>query len=269
MLIDTCRLNRIIEINRADRYVIAECGVTWAQLFEALEPLGLRTPYFGPLSGLEATLGGALSQGSVFLGSGIHGSVGDSVLGLDVATTSGDAGTLGIKLRASLRLLEAPTHLDYRSWQFRDSKAMFAAMAELARAGLASEYFGFGPLLAEMRMKRSSLSEDAGTMAQVVKRQGLMSGMKLAAHGRCPAHERCGALSAGQVLLLPQGAQSRRAGAVRCGQAAAASAGLVQSGQPDRLTFLGVRGQGASAIFAYPVARPAPETKESPMLPSL
>ncbi len=214
VLIDTSRLNRIIEINRKDRYLIAECGVTWAQLYTALEPLGLRTPYFGPLSGLEATLGGALSQGSVFLGSGLHGSIGDSVLGLDVATISGDvlrtgaaaapdtapffryfgpdltglfiadAGTLGIKLQASLRLLEAPTHADYLSWQFPDAKAMFIAMAELARAGLASECFGFDPLLAEMRMKRASLAEDAGTMAQVVKRQGLMSGVKLAARGR-------------------------------------------------------------------------------------
>lgn len=214
VLIDTTRLNRIIEINRDDRYVVAECGVTWAQLFTALEPLGLRTPYFGPLSGLEATLGGALSQGSVFLGSGVHGSVGDSVLGLDVATASGevlqtgaaaapdtapffryfgpdltglflgDAGTLGIKLRASLRLLEAPTHADYLSWQFPDCGSMFAGMAELSRAGLASECFGFDPLLAEMRMKRASLAEDAGTMAQVVKRQGLMSGVKLAARGR-------------------------------------------------------------------------------------
>ena len=214
VLIDTSRLNRIVEINKEDHYVVAECGVTWAQLFEALEPLGLRTPYFGPLSGLEATVGGALSQGSVFLGSGVHGSVGDSVLGLDIATVSGevlrtgaaaaaetapffryfgpdltglfigDAGTLGIKLRVSLRLLEATTHTDYLSWQFEGADAMFRGMAELSRAGLASECFGFDPLLAEMRMKRASLAEDAGTMAQVVKRQGLLAGAKLAARGR-------------------------------------------------------------------------------------
>lgn len=214
VLIDTSRLNRILEINREDRYVVAECGVTWAQLFESLEPLGLRTPYFGPLSGLEATLGGALSQGSVFLGSGVHGSVGDSVLALDIATVSGevlrtgaaaaaetapffryfgpdltglfigDAGTLGIKLRVSLRLLEACDHAEYLSWQFADAATMFSAMAELSRAGLASECFGFDPLLADMRMKRASLAEDAGTMAKVVKRQGLLAGAKLAARGR-------------------------------------------------------------------------------------
>ena len=221
VLIDTTRLNRIIEINSEDRYVVAECGVTWAQLFEALEKQGLRTPYFGPLSGLEATLGGALSQGSVFLGSGLHGSVGDSVLALDVATTAGtvlrtgaaaapatapffryfgpdltglfigDAGSLGIKLRASLRLLDLADHCDYLSWQFAGPEAMFDAMAKLARAGLASECFGFDPLLAEMRMKRASLSEDAGTMAKVVKRQGLLAGAKLAARGRSFLDTRC------------------------------------------------------------------------------
>ncbi|MCC5866574.1 MAG: FAD-binding oxidoreductase [Wenzhouxiangella sp.] len=221
VLIDTADLNRILDINREDRFVVAECGVTWSQLFEALEPLGLRTPYFGPLSGLEATLGGALSQGSVFLGSGLHGSVGDSVLSIDVATAEGkvlttgaaaapntvpffryfgpdltglfvgDAGSLGIKLRVSLRLIEVPRHCDYLSWQFTTAEVMFQAMAELARAGLASECFGFDPLLAEMRMKRASMAEDAGTMAKVVKRQGLLSGARLALRGRRFLNARC------------------------------------------------------------------------------
>ncbi len=221
VLIDTTRLNRILAINPDDRYVVAECGVTWAQLYAALEPLGLRTPYFGPLSGLEATLGGALSQGSVFLGSGIHGSVGDSVLGLEIATAQGeilrtgaaaaegvlpffryfgpdlgglfigDAGMLGIKLRVSLKLVEIPGHADYLSWQFTSADALFAAMAELSRAGLASECFGFDPVLATMRMQRASLSEDAGTLTQVVQRQGLLSGLKLAARGRGFADTRC------------------------------------------------------------------------------
>lgn len=221
VLIDTHRLNQIVEINAEDRYVVAECGVTWAQLFEALAPLGLRTPYFGPLSGLEATLGGTLSQGSVFLGSGQHGSVGDSVLSLEVLgadgmvlTTGaaaapnttpffryfgpdltglfiGDAGSLGIKLRVSLRLIDAPKHCDFLSWQFTTPEHLFQAMSELTRAGLASECFAFDPLLAEMRMKRASIAEDAGTMAKVVKRQGLLSGAKLALRGRNFLDTRC------------------------------------------------------------------------------
>lgn len=49
----------------------SSAGCTWKSLFEALNPLGLRTPYWGPLSGMYATVGGALSQNSLFHGSGL------------------------------------------------------------------------------------------------------------------------------------------------------------------------------------------------------
>lgn len=214
VVIDTARLDRIIEINETDRYVIAECGVTWEQLYRALAERGLRTPYFGPLSGLHATVGGALSQGSVFLGSGQHGSVGDSVLGIDIVTAEGqvlqtgaaaagntppffryfgpdltglfvgDAGSLGIKLRASLRLIPRPDNAAYSSWQFDDAESMLTAMADIARSGVAAECFGFDPVLAGMRLKRASLSEDAGTLRQVIREQGLLAGLKVAGRGR-------------------------------------------------------------------------------------
>ncbi|TVQ44589.1 MAG: FAD-binding oxidoreductase, partial [Gammaproteobacteria bacterium] len=38
VMVDTRRLNRIIEINAEARYVVVECGVTWSQLHEALAP---------------------------------------------------------------------------------------------------------------------------------------------------------------------------------------------------------------------------------------
>lgn len=214
VLIDTGALDRIVEINAQDRYAVVECGVTWAQLDAALEASGLRTPYFGPLSGLEATIGGALAQGSVFLGSGRYGSVADSVLSLDVITPTGelirtgaaaaadtppffryfgpdltgvfvgDAGTLGIKLRASLRLIERPEAAGFRSWQAESADEMFELMSQLARSGLPSECFGFDPLLAEMRVKRASIGEGARAMQSVVRRQGLLSGLTLAVRGR-------------------------------------------------------------------------------------
>lgn len=214
VLIDMSRLDRIIEINTADRYVVVEAGCTWAALDAALQPHGLRTPYWGPLSGLRATIGGALSQGSVFLGSGLHGSVGDSVLGIDVACADGrilrtgsaaagnaapflryfgpdltglfvgDAGSLGIKVRASLRLIQRPAALDYLSFEFEQAGSMIAAMSEISRHGLASECFGFDPVLAQMRMKRASLGSDARTLGEVVKKAGLIEGIKLVAAGR-------------------------------------------------------------------------------------
>ncbi len=214
VLVDTSRLDRIVEINAGDRYVVVEAGVNWAALDASLMPHGLRTPYWGPLSGLRATVGGALSQGSVFLGSGLHGSVGDSVLGIDVVTVSGevlrtgsaaagnsapflryfgpdltglfvgDAGCLGIKARASLRLLPRPAAVDYLSFQYDGAAAMLTAMAEVSRQGLASECFGFDPVLAQMRMKRASLASDAKTLGQVVRKAGLVEGLKLVAAGR-------------------------------------------------------------------------------------
>ncbi len=37
VIVDTRRLDRIVEINEEDMYVTVECGVTWKQLYEALK----------------------------------------------------------------------------------------------------------------------------------------------------------------------------------------------------------------------------------------
>lgn len=214
VLVDMSRLNRIIEINVEDGYVVAEAGVTWAQLHHALAEHGVRTPYYGPLSGLRATVGGALSQGSVFLGSARYGSAGDSVLGVDVLVASGeiirtgaaaagnsapffrhfgpdatglflgDCGLLGIKLRASLKLLPRHSHIDYLSWQFPDSSALLAAMAAVTRTALASEVCALDPALAQLRMRRASLSSDVKTLGKVIRKSGLVQGLKLVTSGR-------------------------------------------------------------------------------------
>jgi FAD/FMN-containing dehydrogenase len=68
IVIDTRRLRRIIEIDTESRFVTVEAGCTWAELYEALLPTGFRTPYWGPMSGLTGTVGGAISQNSAFYG---------------------------------------------------------------------------------------------------------------------------------------------------------------------------------------------------------
>ncbi|MDQ1341738.1 MAG: hypothetical protein QG571_354, partial [Pseudomonadota bacterium] len=172
---DTTRLNRIVEINPRDHYVTVECGVTWKELAEALAPHALRTPYWGPLSGLRATDGGALSQGSIFLGSGLHGPVQESLLALEVVLAdgsllktggaalthgvpffrhfgpdlsslfTGDCGAFGIKARATLRLIPAPAESRYLSFSLADAEAVFGLMTDVAREGLASECMAFDP----------------------------------------------------------------------------------------------------------------------------
>ncbi|MBC7624096.1 MAG: FAD-binding oxidoreductase [Aeromicrobium sp.] len=213
-LIDMSRVNRLVELNVGDRYVTVETGMCWGTLNELLEPHGLRTPYWGPLSGLRSTVGGALSQGSVFLGSGEHGSVGDTVLSIEVVLADGsilttgsaaaagikpflryfgpdmtglfigDAGALGIKARATLKLLPRQTAIDFVSAEFGNPLDMIEAMSEISRHNVASECFSFDPVLLEQRKKRMSLLADAKTLMQVVKQSGLKAGLGLVKSGR-------------------------------------------------------------------------------------
>jgi D-lactate dehydrogenase (cytochrome) len=216
--IDTRRLDRIVEINETDRYVTVEAGCTWERLYETLRERGLRTPYFGPMSGRCATVGGALSQNSMFFGSAAYGTVAESVLGLQVALADGtivvtgaganrggkpffrhfgpdltglflaDAGALGIKLEASLRLIPTPAHTGYASFAFEDFHAMYAAQADIARAGLAAECFGLDPYLNGQRTLVKDLKAGLATLRNLATRQsslmkGVQAAMQVAAAG--------------------------------------------------------------------------------------
>jgi len=191
-------------------YVTVECGVTWKQLYDALKEKGLRTPYFGPFSGINATVGGTLSQNSMFFGSSIHGTAAESVLGLEVALADGsilrtgsgatpfnpspffrmygpdltgiflgDTGALGVKAQATLQLLKLPAAQLFGSFAFEEDTHMAAAMCEIARQGLASECFGFDPFLLQLRMRFEGLAQDLKSLASVVKSgKSLLAGLK-------------------------------------------------------------------------------------------
>jgi glycolate oxidase len=209
--VDLGRLDRVLEVNAADGYVTVECGATWKQLDDALATHGMRTPFWGTLSGLRATIGGGLSQGAIFLGSGTHGAAAESLLGLDVVLAdgtvarvgahanargkpffrqfgpdlsgvfTGDCGAFGIKARATLRLIPRESETRFLSFSFRDGATLLECMAGIARAGVASELFAFDPGMQRVRMKRVSLAEDARALGQVMKAAG--GGMKALREG--------------------------------------------------------------------------------------
>ena len=208
--LDLSRMNRILEINAGDMYVTVQAGVTWKQLHDALTPLGLRTPFWGPLSGISSTVGGGLSQNNAFFGAGTYGPSTDSCTDLTVVLADGtvvrtgtggnangkpffrqygpdltglflsDAGALGYKAEASLRLIPVPEAEGWASYEFDDRDAWAEAQAQLGRLGLACELFGFDPNLQAVRMKRASLASDVKTLANVVTGQkgGLLKGIK-------------------------------------------------------------------------------------------
>ena len=219
-MLDFSRMDRILEINSDDMYVTVQAGVTWKQLHDALSPLGLRTPFWGPLSGISSTVGGGMSQNNAFFGAGTYGPSTDSCTGLTVVLADGtivrtgtggndhgkpffrqygpdltglflsDAGALGYKAEVSLRLMPLPEAEGWASFEFGDRDGWAEAQARLGRLGLACELFGFDPNLQAVRMKRASLAADVKTLANVVTGQkggllrGLKEGAKVALAGR-------------------------------------------------------------------------------------
>ncbi len=219
VIVDTQRMNRVLEINREDMYVTVESGCTWKDLHAELDGSGLRTPYWGTLSGIHATVGGGVSQNSIFWGSGKFGTVADSVVSMDVVLADGtivstganarsngtpffrhygpdltglfacDAGALGIKATITLRLVPEFEHRDGLAFDFADYESLISAMSEISRRGLADECFAFDPQLQAVRMQRESLMSDVKKFAGVLKSAGsvfgaLKDGAKVALAGR-------------------------------------------------------------------------------------
>jgi FAD/FMN-containing dehydrogenase len=190
--IDTSRMNQILEINERDMYVVAQVGVTWASLNEALSAKGLRTPFFGPFSGLAATVGGSLSQGSVTWGTGVFGVSGETTLGVEVVLGTGqivrtgswgaansapffrsygpdltglfmgDCGALGIKTAVALRLMKRHAHVMGLSFGFKDFSSLASGMEAAAKLGLNLTNFGLDPALQQGQLGKA----DAATAIQ-------------------------------------------------------------------------------------------------------
>ena len=214
--LDMTRMDRVVSVRPEDMVVTVEAGCTWSALNAALAPHGLRTPFWGPMSGLVSTIGGGLSQLNAMFGAGQYGTSSESVVALTIVLADGrilrtgarrpnedgsaeglpfyrhygpdlaglfcgDCGVFGIKAEITLRLMRAPTQEGYASFSFPTGEAMLRALAEVARAGLASESCGFDPGLTRMRMKRASLASDAKTLGAVVAREKSLLGGAMAA----------------------------------------------------------------------------------------
>ena len=212
VLFDLVKMDRVLDINQTDMSVTVEPGCTWAKLYETLKPLGLRTPFWGTLSGLYATVGGGMSQNCLFWGSGRYGTGAQSCIAMEIVLADGtimktgkefgrpygpdltglftsDTGALGIKASITLRLIpEAKAH-SYASFTFETHAGALSALGEIERAGIATECFGFDPNLNAIRMKRDSLASDARQLVGMMKAQGsvlkaLKEGAKVVVAGR-------------------------------------------------------------------------------------
>ncbi|MDG2243132.1 MAG: FAD-binding oxidoreductase [Rhodospirillaceae bacterium] len=192
--VDTSEMNRIVEINTEDMYVTVETGCTWAALEDALKDKGVRPVFWGPFSGLNATVGGSLSQGSVTYGSSKHGPSGVAAEGMEVVLADGtivttgsagqpnhspffrhygpdltglfcnDAGALGIKATITLRLQPRLPVVMGLSYGFETFDGMQRGMAAAAREGLPTEAFGFDATVMKVFTGGQGLAQDLKTL---------------------------------------------------------------------------------------------------------
>lgn len=202
LVLDLRGLCRIREINSGDRYMVVDTGVTWEQIHEALSGSKLRPALRGPISGSVSTVGGAVSQN-------LPGSM-DGVLGLEIVDARGaafwtgsagaagrtafyrnfgpdltglflgDAGTLGIKTAAALRLETIPDGIAHASFAFDSMADAAAAMGEISALGLGGRVFGLDPLKNKTATK-VGIREGLATLAKVVSADGIAKGLANAA----------------------------------------------------------------------------------------
>jgi FAD/FMN-containing dehydrogenase len=217
--LDLSRMDRVLQVNERDMTVTVEAGCTWASLLDHLSPLGLRTPFWGPMSGLMSTIGGGLSQLNAMLGAGHYGTSSESVVAMTLVLSDGrilrtgargadgnspfyrhygpdlaglffgDCGAFAVKAEITLRLIRNPPHEGYASFAFKSGATLLEAMAEMARAGVACETCAFDPGLTKVRMQRESLRSDVKKLAAVVSQQksfvkGLMEAGRVVLAGR-------------------------------------------------------------------------------------
>ena len=217
--IDTRRMNRILEISTEDMYITVESGCTWASIEEVLKDKGVRPVFWGPFSGLNATVGGSMSQGSVTYGSSKYGPSGVAAESMEVVLADGsivttgsagqpnhapffrhygpdltglfcnDAGALGIKATVTLRLLPRLPVVIGLSYGFETFDGLHKGMAAAARQGLPTEAFGFDATVMKVFTGGQGLAQDIKTLIAVgLAGRNIFAGvwqmMKIAAAGK-------------------------------------------------------------------------------------
>ena len=251
VILDMSALDRVVEINEADGWVTAEAGCTWRTLYDTLAAVGRRTPFFGPLSGIVATVGGAASQNAAFFGSARHGPMSASVLGLDVVTADGtlmrlgsvgdkgfardfgpdpvglflgDSGAFGVKVRITMELVPVPAAVRFASFSFESFKAVIDAQIALVGVDAIAESYGFDAETHEnLRRAGFSIGEGAAALRDVAQAEGgSVSGIAAAVRAAAGVRRAVGE-TRNSLHLVIEGASE--AAAIEAADAIAACAG--------------------------------------------
>ena len=159
IVVGTDRMNKIIEINADDLYVICQPGITTFELQQAVEKHGLLFPP-DPASYKDSYIGGNIAENAGGMRTPKYGVTKHSVLGLEVVTATGDVirtggrtvknvvgfdltglmcgseGLLGIITEATLKLLPMPEATATVRASFRTMEAACQVLTKFTPEGL-------------------------------------------------------------------------------------------------------------------------------------
>jgi glycolate oxidase len=166
LVLDLCRMNKILDIRISDRLVIVEPGVVYADLEKALTPYGFFFPP-DPASGNVCTLGGNVATNAGGIRGAKYGVTRDYVLGLEVVLPDGrimhtgsrcmksvsgydltrlfvgSEGTLGVITEITLKINPKPTAR-------KTGLAQFAALEQAGQAIIDIMHSGVIPSVLEV-----------------------------------------------------------------------------------------------------------------------
>ncbi len=180
LVISTLKLNRILEISPVDRYVVVEPGVRLNDLNETLAEKGYFFPP-DPGSSISATIGGIISTNAGGLKASLYGTTRNWILGLEILLPNGKTistggkvlkqtagydltslfigaeGTLGIIIKAILKIWPVPSKTGRIVAFFRSVSEAGSAISNLKRLGI-------NPLIAEFmdRTTMDAISTEMG-----------------------------------------------------------------------------------------------------------
>ncbi len=149
IILDTKRMNRILEIDTESLTITCETGANTQQLEWAVEKAGYSTMHF-PASIACATLGGFLAHRGTGVLSTKYGKIEDMVMSLEVVTPEGEIintlpvprhasgpdltqlfvgseGTLGVMTKVTLKIHPIPEAREFHAFLFKDMHSAMAA----------------------------------------------------------------------------------------------------------------------------------------------
>jgi glycolate oxidase len=159
LILDLCRMNRIIDIRIADRLVVVQPGVVYGDLEKVLAPYGFFFPP-DPASGKVCTIGGNVATNAGGIRGAKYGVTRDYVLGLEVVLPDGrimrtgtycmksssgydltrlfvgSEGTLGVVTEITLKINPRPTAFMTGLAQFADLEDAGRAVAGIMHSGI-------------------------------------------------------------------------------------------------------------------------------------